>query len=170
MIDTWPHTCLRWHASPWPALRNSHDCTDAHSNRMAKLALWLWGADVSRELLAAIAMHDDAEGGHGGTGDVPGPSKIGTFGAALAVRTAEIERERGTGRWLWHLNADDCRRLRFVDVLDAFRWTQLCEPRALSGDGWPEAREWLLAEAERLGVLTHVEGLLTASQRPADAA
>ena len=170
MIDCWNHTARRWHASPWPALRNSGDDTAAHSNRMAKLALWLWGADVSRDLLAAIVLHDSSESGPGGTGDVPGPSKVGTFGGALTVRTAKIERERGTCRWLWHLTADDQRRLRFVDVLDALRWVSMCEPRALAGDGWPEAREWLLAEAEHLGVLTQVEGLLTASQRPADAA
>lgn len=162
MIDCWNHTCLRWHASPWPALRNSGDDTAAHSNRMAKLALWLW-PDASRELLAAIVLHDSAEGGPGGTGDVPGPSKVGTFGGALAIRTAEIERERGTCRWLWHLTADDCRRLWFVDALDAFRWVQLCEPRALAYDDWPEARTRLLAEAERLGVLAQVEGALCAT-------
>lgn len=170
MIDCWNHTSLRWHANPWPALRNSGDDTAAHSNRMAKLALWLWGADVSRELLAAIATHDDAEGGPGGTGDVPGPGKVRDFGAALSIRTAKIERERGTCRWLWHLTADDCRRLRFVDVLDAWRWVSLCEPRALASDDWPEARAWLLAEAERLGVLLAVEEALAVPHSPADAA
>ena len=159
IADTWGHGVMRWHANKWPALRNSGDDTDAHSNRMAKQALWLW-PDASRDLLAAIVLHDSAEGGPGGTGDVPGPSKVGTFGGALAIRTAKIERERGTDRWLWHLTADDCRRLRFVDVLDAFRWAKLCEPRALAGDGWPEAREWLLAEAERLGVRDKVEAVL----------
>ena len=159
MIDCWNHTARRWHASPWPALRNSGDDTDAHSNRMAKLALWLW-PDASRELLAAIVLHDSAEGGPGGTGDVPGPSKVGTFGGALAIRTAKIERERGTCRWLWHLTADNCRRLRFVDVLDAYRWAKLCEPRALAGDGWPEARVSLLRDAERLGVRDKVEAVL----------
>ena len=157
IADTWGHGVMRWNANKWPALRNSGDCTDAHSNRMAKLALWLWGADVSRDLLAAIALHDDAESA---TGDVPGPSKVGTFGGALAIRTAKIERERGTDRWLWHLTADDCRRLRFVDVLDAFRWAKLCEPRALADDGWPEALTWLLREAERLGVSDKVEAVL----------
>lgn len=157
IADTWGHGVMRWHANKWPALRNSGDCTDTHSNRMAKLALWLWGADVSRDLLAAIALHDDAESA---TGDVPGPGKVGTFGAALTVRTAEIERERGTCRWLWHLDADDQRRLCFLDRLDAIRWAQLCEPRALSGDGWPEARVWLLREAERLGVSDKVEAVL----------
>lgn len=160
IADTWGHGVMRWHANKWPALRNSGDCTDAHSNRMAKMALHLWGDDVSRDLMAAIALHDDAESA---TGDVPGPGKVGTFGGALAIRTAKIERERGTCRWLWHLTADDCRRLRFVDVLDAYRWAKLCEPRALSGDGWPEAREWLLAEAERLGVSAQVEGVLCAT-------
>ena len=35
IADTWGHGVMRWHANKWPALRNSGDCTDAHSNRMA---------------------------------------------------------------------------------------------------------------------------------------
>ena len=159
IADTWGHGVMRWHANKWPALRNSGDDIDAHSSRMAKLALWLW-PDASRELLAAIALHDDAEGGQGGTGDVPGPGKVGDLGAALATRTRQVERARGTCMHLHHLHDTDECRLRFVDVLDAYRWAALCEPRSLADDGFPEALTWLLREAERLGVRDKVEAVL----------
>lgn len=160
IADTWGHGVMRWHANKWPALRNSGDCTDAHSNRMAKMALHLWGDDASKELLAAIAIHDDSEGGPGGSGDVPGPIGGSTLGHAVKVHQILQEEGRGTTRFLRSLSNTDAVRLRFLDRLDAYRWTALVEPRALADDGWPEAREWLLREAERLGVSDKVEGVL----------
>lgn len=152
MIDCWGNGVNRWHANKWPALRNSGDTTDAHCNRMAKMALYLWGKDASRELLAAIVYHDDSEGGPGGSGDVPGPIGGTSLGHAVKVHQSLQEEGRGTGDYLRGLSEADAARLRFLDRLDAWRWASLIEPRALADDGWPECRAWLVEEAWRLGV------------------
>lgn len=159
IADTWGHGVMRWHACTSMALQRSGDTTDAHAARMARMALWLW-PDASRELLAAIVLHDVAEGGPGGTGDVPGPSKRGMYGAALSERERDVKEERGIDRLMSVLSGGDAIRLHFLDRLDAFRWAASVAPWELDRDGWPEARAWLLREAERLGVLDKVGTVL----------
>ena len=46
----------------------------------------------------------------------------------------------------------DARRLKFIDRLDAYLWCQLHAPQIQSGLGWPEGLDWLLGEADCLGV------------------
>ena len=159
IADTWGHGVMRWHACTSITLRRSGDCTDAHAARMARMALWLW-PDASRELLAAIMFHDVAEGGPGGTGDVPGPSKDGAYYEAILERQWEVDEERGFGRLMAALLWEDAARLRFLDRLDAYRWAAAVAPWELSGDGWPEARAWLLREAGRLGVRDKADAVL----------
>ena len=159
IADTWGHGVMRWHASTSLTLRRSGDCTDAHGARMARMALWLW-PDASRELLAAIMFHDVAEGGPGGTGDVPSHSKEGAYLGAILERQRDVDEERGTAGIMAALSWGDAARLRFLDRLDAYRWAASVVPWELGGDGWPEAREWLLAEAERLGVRDKVGAVL----------
>ena len=159
IADTWGHGVMRWHACTSITLRRSGDCTDAHAARMARMALWLW-PDASRDLLAAIAIHDVAEGGPGGTGDVPSHSKQGAYGGAIAGRQRDLEWERGLYHLMYELSRDDAARLRFLDRLDAYRWAASVAPWEMGGDGWPEARAWLLREAERLGVRDKVEAVL----------
>ena len=159
IADTWGHGVMRWHACASRALQRSGDCTDAHSARMARMALWLW-PDASRELLAAIVCHDVAEGGPGGTGDVPGPSKEGAYGGAIVERQWEVEEERGIARLIAVLSGDDARRLHFLDRLDAYRWAASVAPWEMGDDDWPEARARLLRDAGRLGVRDKVEAVL----------
>lgn len=158
IADTWGHGVMRWHACTSISLRRSGDCTDAHAARMARMALWLW-PDASRELLAAIMFHDVAEGGPGGTGDVPSRSKEGAYASAILERQRDVDEERGIRR-LVALSWEDTARLRFLDRLDAYRWAASVAPWELSGDDWPEARVWLLREAERLAVRDKVEAVL----------
>lgn len=159
IADTWPHGVMRFHACTSITLQRSGDTTDAHAARMARMALWLW-PDASRDLLAAIVFHDVAEGGPGGTGDVPGPSKEGAYAAAILERQLEIEDERGIAHLLSSLSGEDAIRLRFLDRLDAYRFVSAVDPRALLSDGWPEARVRLLRDADRLGVRDKVEPVL----------
>lgn len=160
MRDCWGYDANRWHTNQSPALRNSGDTIDSHSNRMAKMALWLWGDDVSRELLAAIVFHDCAESGPGGTGDVPGPSKEGAYLGAILERQWRVEEERGIACLLDALSEEDEARLHFLDRLDAYRWAAAVAPWEMGDDDWPEARASLLHDAERLGVLDKVEAVL----------
>lgn len=159
IADTWGHGVMRWHASTSITLRRSGDCTDAHAARMVRMALWLW-PDASRELLAAIMFHDVAEGGPGGTGDVPSHSKEGAYGGAIVERQWEVEEERGIARLIAVLSGDDARRLHFLDRLDAYRWAAAVAPWEMGDDDWPEARAGLLHRAEKLGVREKVEAVL----------
>lgn len=159
IADTWGHGVMRWHACTSITLRRSGDCTDAHSARMARMALWLW-PDASRDLLAAIMFHDVAEGGPGGTGDVPGPSKEGAYLGAILERQWEVEEERGIARLIAALSGEDAHRLYFLDRLDAYRWAASVAPWEMGDDDWPEARVELLVEADRHGVRDKVEAVL----------
>ena len=159
IADTWGHGVNRWHASTSITLRRSGDCTDAHSARMARMALWLW-PDASRDLLAAIAVHDVAEGGPGGTGDVPSHSKEGAYLSAILERQWELEDQRGIACLLDALSEEDEARLHFHDRLDAYRWAAAVAPWEMGDDDWPEARASLLHDAERLGVRDKVEPVL----------
>ena len=159
IADTWGHGVMRWHACTSITLQRSCDTTDAHAARMARMALWLW-PDASRELLVTIMFHDVAEGGPGGTGDVPGPSKVGPYGGAILRHQIAVEEERGMARLMFSLSGEDATRLHFLDRLDAYRFAAAVAPWELGGDGWPEARYWLLREAEWLGVRGKVEAVL----------
>lgn len=159
IADTWGHGVMRFHASTSITLQRAGDTTDAHSARMARMALWLW-PDASRDLLAAIVFHDVAEGGPGGTGDAPGPSKEGAYAAAILERQLEVEDERGIAHLLASLSGEDAIRLRFLDRLDAYRFAAAVAPWEIGGADWPEARVRLLRDAERLGVRDKVEPVL----------
>lgn len=159
IADTWGHGVLRWHACTSLTLQRSGDCTDAHAARMARMSLWLW-PDASRDLLAAIMFHDVAEGGPGGTGDVPSHSKKGKYGAAINERQGDVERSRGVEEALNRLDGMDCARLGLLDRLDAYRWAAAVAPWEMGDDDWPEARASLLHDAERLGVRDKVEAVL----------
>lgn len=159
IADTWSHGVMRWHANPSITLQRSGDTTDAHAARMARMAIWLW-PDASRELLAAIMFHDVAEGGPGGTGDVPGPSKEGAYAGAIVERQWEVEEERGIARLIAALSGEDAHRLYFLDRLDAYRWAASVAPWEMGDDDWLEARVELLVEADRHGVRDKVEAVL----------
>ena len=159
IADTWGHGVMRWHACTSLTLQRSGDTTDAHSARMARMALWLW-PDASRDLLAAIMFHDVAEGGPGGTGDVPSHSKEGAYLSAILERQRDVEDGRGIGR-LWDaLSGADAARLRFLDRLDAYRWAAAVAPWEMDDDDWLGARARLIRHAELLGVRDKVEAVL----------
>lgn len=129
----------RWHANP--ELCHTIDPVGAHSGRMAVLALHLWGDGASRDLLAACLCHDLGE--HM-TGDVAWPAKQdAALGAALDRIEAESLDRMGM---TYSLSAEDARRLKYLDRLDAYLWVQHHRPDVLDRDGWPEAATWLRTE------------------------
>ena len=151
----------RWPANP--DLCDTIDRVDAHSGRVAR---WLVALhpDPSILLLKAALIHDDGEIA---VGDVKAPAKDAdpAFAAALA-------RREDHHRWcLWgatadvHLLEEERRWLHFCDRLDAYLWAQRHAPHALSDDGWPEARAWLIEEGAALGALPKM--LEQALRRPA---
>jgi hypothetical protein len=118
-----------------------------HGGRVARIILKLW-PDASRALLQWALVHDDGESV---VGDVPCTTK----GA-----TVIHEQERAALDRIWpempDLTPDEYDRLRFADRLDAYMWAQHHAPHTLTGDGWPECRCWIFAQAEALGVSVSV--------------
>lgn len=106
----------RWHTNP--RLRNSGDSNDAHSNRMAKLALWLFPDDCDVNLLAEIVMHD---AGESVTGDVPSHAKTGPLGSEVRARERHFREENGL---IYSLSPRQWAILGFLDLLDAWLWAQ----------------------------------------------
>lgn len=144
--DAWLATFTRrWHANP--DLCHTVDPVAAHSARMGVLALTLW-PNVSGNLLAACLVHDLGERW---VGDVPHPAKRDPeFRAALdRLEDAALD---GLGL-LPRISDEDQRRLRFLDRLDGYLWAKRHAPQTMTGDGWPEQREWLLQEAAALGAV-----------------
>jgi len=126
----------RWHANP--DMCHTIDPVGAHSARMGVLALQLFGAGASRELLAACLCHDLGE--HM-TGDVAWPAKQDPeLGAALDRIEEAALVSMGMA---YDLPPSDARRLKYLDRLDAYLWTQYHRPDILCRDGWPEALAWL---------------------------
>ena len=128
----------RWHANP--DMCHTIDPVSGHSARMGVLALKLW-PDASRDLLVACLCHDLGE--HM-TGDVAWPAKQDPeLGAALD----RIEEASLKAMGLFYaLPERDAKRLKYLDRLDAYLWTQHHRPDILSRDGWPEALAWLERE------------------------
>ena len=135
----------RWHANP--DLCHTVDPVAAHSARMGVLALTLWPS-VSGNLLAACLVHDLGERW---VGDAPHPAKRdGEFRASLdRLESAALE---AIGL-LPIISDEDSRRLRFLDRLDGYLWAARHAPKTMTGDGWPEQREWLLREAAEVGAI-----------------
>lgn len=145
MITPWLATFTRrWHANP--ALCHTVDPVGAHGARMGVLALHFWGAGASRDLLVACLCHDLGESV---TGDVPFGAKADN---KLAKRLRIIETKAIANMGMgFDLCADDARRLKFLDRLDAYLWARHHAPHILAGEGWPEALAWLEDEAVQLG-------------------
>lgn len=145
MLKQWQATFTRrWHTSPH--LSHTVDPVGYHSGRMAVLALTLF-PDASRDLLAAIAVHDLGESV---TGDVPWGAKRDDF---LNGRLKDMEEDAledmGLSYWL---NAIDARRMKFLDRLDACLWALHHAPDMVDRDfDWQEQIDWLNDEAEELG-------------------
>jgi 5'-deoxynucleotidase YfbR-like HD superfamily hydrolase len=135
----------RWHANEF--LCHTVDPVAAHSGRMGILALTLWGAGASRELLVACLAHDLGE--HA-TGDVPCDAKAdGTLSAALdRLEDAALHRMGMS----YSLSLDDARRLKLLDRLDAYLWAEHHAPHVLQRPDWVAAWQWLQTEAAALQV------------------
>jgi hypothetical protein len=134
----------RWHTNPH--LARMLQTNAQHSGSMAALALELW-PDCSRDLLKACILHDAPEAV---TGDMPWGAKRDPAIKA-AMHHAEDQAAMVNG-WTFWTDEVDTARLKFLDLLEAWRFAAVHAPHILAGDGWPEVIAWLFAEAERMGV------------------
>lgn len=137
----------RWHAghsAPW--LASSGDTVAAHGARMVSLALRLW-PDASRNLIAACVTHDLGEIA---TGDAPTHAKADAT-LAGALDRLEDATLHAMGMHI-PLSADDRRRLKFLDRLDAYLWAQHHAPALMGRNDWRADRKRLEDMATELGV------------------
>ena len=140
MIDTWRAGFVRrWHTSP-----DMVDCGDTvatHHARCGALALRYWPDDAN--LLRAAITHDMAECI---IGDLP----FGIKQHHSYINVAQYEKALLEDNNL-NFHCDPL-KLRFIDRLDAYLYVRHVRPHVLSGDGWPQAREWLVRTAADFGV------------------
>lgn len=143
----------RWHTHP--DLAHTCDRIDGHSARVARIILALH-PDPSRDLIKAALIHDDGESV---VGDMPYGGKAGRLGAEYCHAEGRAVRS------LWGaapmLSGDDAIWLQFADRLDAYMWAAHHAPHVMNGDGWPEARAWLIGKSHGLGCGGDIEGLLS---------
>lgn len=138
----------RWHSghsAPW--LARSGDTTGWHGARMAALALRIW-PDASRSLIAACITHDLGEIA---AGDVPADAK--RRDETLRATLDRLEEAALDAMGLrFGLCAQDRRRLKFLDRLDAYLWAQHNAPSLLTRQDWVADRLRLEGMATELGV------------------
>jgi hypothetical protein len=146
MSDLWLalNSVHRWHTNPH--LSRMAQTNAQHSGSMAALALALW-PDCSRDLLKACILHDAPEAA---TGDMPWGAKRDPIIKA-AMRHAEDQAAFANG-WTCWTDEIDTARLKFLDLLEAYRFVQLHAPHILTDGYWVGAVFWLRTEAKKLGV------------------
>lgn len=133
----------RWHTNP--DLAHTCDRIDGHSARVARIILALH-PNPSPGLIKGALIHDDGESV---VGDMPFDAKTGH----LATEHSRAERKAKTEIWGTQpiLKSKDVQWLKFADRLDAYMWARHHAPHVMGRDGWPEARDWLIDEARKLG-------------------
>lgn len=153
----------RWHTNP--DLAHTCDRIDGHSARVARIILALHPFPPL-DLIRAALIHDDGESV---VGDMSFPTKSKFKVLADALDEAE---EMAIDAMWGQYPTEGCGPverawLTFADRLDAYMWAAHHAPLVLGRDGWPEAREWLRAEAERLGAEAGVDAIVDMGVRHA---
>ncbi len=137
----------RWHSNPYAELRNSGDTINAHQMRVADMLMHFW-PDAPADAIHYARTHDEHEKV---MGDIPAPEKA-QWGPSLSVLYAIRESEVRSQMGLPHCPIGWRHRVRFCDVLDAYRWVERHCPRALKDDDWQAVRGDLRRWADGLGV------------------
>ena len=148
--DVWKSGLVRrWHSNP--DMAHTAQTNAQHQWGCAILALSLWPDD--HQLMIAALTHDVGEVG---VGDVSAVAKLGSWALTDAINAAEklsFERlDLPQPGW--------SRRLNLIDRLEAYLWTAQRAPQLLSGDGWPKAQHYILAEADRTDVFLEVSAII----------
>jgi hypothetical protein len=154
ILEIWNSNVNRWHASRCHALRNSGDTTDAHAARCCRLLLAL-KPDASANLIAATLHHDVAERV---TGDTPSGAKQDATLRDTLVRLEIAETMRL--RLSEAVTAEDADWIKLVDHLDAYLWCAMVAPAELDTQDWRTAWGYIMARADRLGVIVPVFDLI----------
>ena len=151
----------RWHSSEWPTLQNSHDSVDGHQNRMLRLRRLLFPVAGSRDFGYAITI-DDAILAHDlpefATGDWSRPDKDGIPGLNSLLK--QMDALILTWLGLPDLPPWVQLGLRLLDLLDAWLWAVLHEPRIKSDPDFLAMRAAIIELAGQCGVSEKVMELI----------
>lgn len=143
----------RWHMNA--AMSHWDDYICAHQGRCGLLVLVLF-PDHSRELLQATVTHDAPEFF---VGDLAAPFKRSGAGVVEAHASLESRVLTDMG-FSVELSDLDQRRLKLIDQLDGYLFVNLRMPQEIQRNGWPSVRDWIVQEAESLGVGALVRSVL----------
>jgi len=147
MMTQWRATFVRrWHRNA--DLADTTDPIGGHSARVALLLLNYW--PMSSVFAITHALTHDL--GEAYAGDVPG--NIKRQHPELAEALEEVE---GLGAKMMGVADPNCTaremaQVNLCDKLDAYLWMRHHKPGLANDPDWKASREWLLDEADRLGV------------------
>ena len=140
-----------------PRLARLGQTHSQHQWGVATLLLTLF-PDCRKEVLVEALMHDTGEPGVGC--DMSSPAKRRYPEIATAHARAEYIERRQIGTLVEDLTEIEQAQVILCDGLEAYLYVSVVAPWALSGNGWPEMREDLYAQAWGLDVAAAVVGLL----------
>ena len=147
MMTQWRATFVRrWHRNP--DLADTNDPISGHSARVALLLLNYW--PMSSVFAITHALTHDL--GEAYAGDVPA-----TIKSDHPELAKELEKVEALGAKMMGIENPNCTaievaQVNFCDKLDAYLWMRHHRPQLAGTPDWQASREWLLSEADRLGV------------------
>lgn len=147
MMTQWRATFVRrWHRNP--DLADTNDPIGGHSARVALLLLNYW--PLSSVFAITHALTHDL--GEAYAGDVPGNIKRQHPELAGALEEVEALGAKMMGVAYPNCTAREMAQVNLCDKLDAYLWMRHHKPGLANDPDWQASREWLLDEADRLGV------------------
>jgi len=147
MMTQWRATFVRrWHRNP--DLADTNDPIGGHSARVALLLLNYW--PLSSVFAITHALTHDL--GEAYAGDVPGNIKRQHPELAEALEEVEALGAKMMGIADPNCTAREMAQVNLCDKLDAYLWMRHHKPGLANDPDWKASREWLLDEADRLGV------------------
>ena len=147
LLTQWRATFVRrWHRNP--DLADTNDPIGGHSARVALLLLNYW--PLSSVFAITHALTHDL--GEAYAGDVPGNIKRQHPELAEALEEVEALGAKMMGVADPNCTAREMAQVNLCDKLDAYLWMRHHKPGLANDPDWQASREWLLDEADRLGV------------------
>lgn len=147
LLTQWRATFVRrWHRNP--DLADTNDPIGGHSARVALLLLNYW--PMSSVFAITHALTHDL--GEAYAGDVPGNIKRQHPELAGALEEVEALGAKMMGVADPNCTAREMAQVNLCDKLDAYLWMRHHKPGLANDPDWQASREWLLDEADRLGV------------------
>ena len=136
----------RWHSNP--DLAHITETLAHHHGQVAQIIFELH-PNPSVDLIYEALHHDCGELV---TGDVPYPAKQESRELTELLDKAEGDARKKMGCPCERLSFSDVCWLKFADRLQSYRHAQRVAPHALKRKDWRDLLEWIMKEADALGI------------------